>query len=503
MKLKLVLLFFSFLLSSISAHNYRQPWREIQQQVNDCVVQLICQVVEFNFIKPYEPANAYTARGTGFFIDDKGHIVTNAHVIDQAHKIWMRVPSMGKHLFEVKRVGVCPERDLALLRVSDEHLPILKQAIGKIPFLTLGDSDSINRADEVLALGYPLGQESLKSTAGMISGREQQFIQMSAPINPGSSGGPLLNIDGLVIGINARGYQEAQNIGYIIPINELKVILSDLKETALVRKPYLGVSSMYATSDLTEYLGNPQPGGCFVINALAGSPLAKAGIKSRDMIYQIDGYNVDMYGDLVVPWSEDKISLIDYVTQLSIGQKVHLVVFRYGQKKEIDVTFGHTQELSIRMIYPDFETIDFEIIGGMIIMPLTLNHLQLFNQSIGLARFAQMKNQVEASLLISYIFPTSHLFRSRTISVGSVLTHINEIPVKTLPELRNALLSSFDTNFLTITVIDTAQPSCDILFTAIAFDTVVSEITEHSQLFNYPLTPFDKKIIKRWYGTTQ
>ena len=498
MKLKLLLTILCVIIPAMHGQQSRQPWREIQQQVNDTVVQILCQVVEFNFFKPYEPAEVYSTRGSGFFIDGDAHVVTNAHVIDQARKIFLRVPSLGKHLFEVERVGVCPERDLALLKVVDQQLPFLKEVLGEIPYLTLGDSDSIYRADEVLALGYPLGQESLKSTAGMISVREEQYIQMSAPINPGSSGGPLLNIDGLVIGINSRGQKDAQNTGYIIPINELKIILQDLKDKPLVRKPFLGVTSMYATSDLTAYLGNPEPGGCFVIDVIEGSPLAKAGIQSRDMIYQIDGHDVDIYGDLSVSWSEDKISLPDYVAQLSIGQKVDLVVYRHGEKLEIDVTFGHTEELSVRVVHPDFEPLDYEIIGGMIVMPLTLNHLQKF-QSIGLARFAQMQNQVEPALIISYILPTSYLFQSRTISRGSILTHINEIPVKTLDDFRRAVLASFDTNFLAVSVMNTAHPTCETLFTALRFDKVVSEITEHAQLFNYQLTPFMKEVVQRWH----
>ena len=124
---------------------------------------------------------------------------------------------------------------------------MIKRVLGSIPFLPLGDSDLIHRSDEVLALGYPLGQQSLKSTTGVISGREQHLIQMSAAINPGNSGGPSLNTKGEVIGINSAGIPAAQNVGYMIPINDLKIVLADLYKVKLLRKPFLGVLFNNAT----------------------------------------------------------------------------------------------------------------------------------------------------------------------------------------------------------------------------------------------------------------
>src|SRR5205807_3208889 len=114
----------------------------------------------------------------------------------------------------------------------------------------------------VLALGYPLGQQSLKSTNGIVSGREYNMIQISNAINPGSSGGPLLNTRGEVIGINTAGIVDAQNIGYAIAVNDFNIVLPDMKKTRIVRKPFLGVLFNNASAALTEFLGNPVPGGC-------------------------------------------------------------------------------------------------------------------------------------------------------------------------------------------------------------------------------------------------
>src|SRR5690606_2807503 len=106
---------------------------------------------------------------------------------------------------------------------------------------------------------------------------------------------------------------KAQNVGYIIPINELKVIIDDLRDVKLLRRPFLGILYNNASESLTKFLGNPSPGGLFVVDVYAGSPLHKAGVKRRDMIYEINGHRIDIYGEL--SWIEDKISIVDYVSQ--------------------------------------------------------------------------------------------------------------------------------------------------------------------------------------------
>src|SRR5207249_4901678 len=121
-----------------------------------------------------------------FFINDEGDLITNAHVVNQAPTVWIQIPSLGKQIIDVDVLSVSPERDLALLRVKPEGLKTIRAALGSIPYLSFGDSDTVKRSEEVLALGYPLGQQSLKSTSGVISGREGHLIQMSAAINPGN-----------------------------------------------------------------------------------------------------------------------------------------------------------------------------------------------------------------------------------------------------------------------------------------------------------------------------
>ncbi len=375
----------------------RQPWRRIQENACHGVVQIVCQRTEMDILHPWAPPMQVEVKGSGFFINEQGEILTNAHVVDQALVIWVRIPSLlGKHLITCELVGVCPERDIALLRIPHDELEFikekLKQELKQIIPLPLGDSDTVYRTDEVLALGYPFGLE-FKTTRGVISGHEQQWIEMDAAINPGSSGGPLLNIHGQVIGINSAGITNAQNVGYIIPINNVKVILPELYKKKFIYKPFLGVLSINVTDDVTDYLGNPQPGGCFVAEVIKDSPLYKSGVQTGDMIYEINGHCLDIFGEMSVPWSENKISIIDYVSRIELGQEVSLTVYRKGEQLDLTVSFEQSERLPVRMVYPGYEDIDYEIFGGMVVMELTVNHVkELTPLAPGLTRYVDINN---------------------------------------------------------------------------------------------------------------
>ncbi len=471
-------------------------WRPIQDQVKDTVVQVFAQIAEVDIMQPFKSPAVYSATGSGFFINEQGELITNAHVVSQAASVWIQIPSMGKRIIDVDVIGVA-DRDIALLRVKPHELEAIKATLGSVPYLKLADSDLVRRSDEVLALGYPLGQQSLKSTTGVISGREQHLIQMSAPINPGSSGGPLLNSLGQVIGINTAGITEAQNVGYIIPINDLKIVLTDLYKTKILRKPFLGVLYNNGTETLTEYLGNPQPGGCYVVEVVKNSTLYKAGVQRGDMIYELNNHRLDVYGDMTVPWSEDKISIIDYVSRLQLGDQIKLVLYRKGQRKEVTVAFSQMELPAIRKVYPGYEELEYEIIAGMVVMPLTLNHIHLLAQAAsGLTRFAEMKNQNEPVLLITHVFPTSQLYRTRTLTVGATLNEVNGMPVKTLDDLRNAVKSAVGGKFLTFKAADNVARVSENVFVALPFDQVIKDEARLARENRYALSKTMTELIQ-------
>ena len=474
-----------------------EVWRPIQQQVKDTVVQVFAQISEIDLLQPFKTPAQYSSTGSAFFINEQGDLLTNAHVVDQAKALWIQIPSLGKRIIRIEVVGVSPDRDVALIRVVPDDLKMIRQELGRVPYLPLGDSDLVFRSDEVLALGYPLGQQSLKSTTGVISGREQQYIQMSAPINPGNSGGALLNINGEVVGVNSAAIVEAQNIGYIIPINDVKIVLPDLYKMKLLRKPFLGVLFNNANPSLTEYLGNPQPGGCYVVEVVKDSTLHKAGVQQGDMIYEINGHRLDVYGEMNIPWSEDKISLIDYVSRLAIGEDVRLIVYRNGQRKELSVKFSQVELPPIHKIYPGYEPIDYEVYAGMVVMQLTVNHIQGMKKTIpGLARYAELKNQKHSVLIVTHVFSTSELFKARTVTLGATINQVNGVVAHTLDDFRKAIKEHAHDKFLTLLLSDNLTMTTDNLFVVLPMDTIVQEEAQLAREYHYPISPTVKEIIK-------
>ncbi|MBM3893795.1 PDZ domain-containing protein [Candidatus Dependentiae bacterium] len=441
----------------IAPTELRNTWLDVQKKVKDTVVQVFAHVSEFNLLEPYKTPEQREGAGSGFFVNDQGDIISNYHVVAQASSVEIQIPSFGLERFDVEIIGVAPERDIALLRVTAEAREKIKAKITKIPFLNLGDSDNILRSQEVLAIGYPLGQSRLKSTLGIVSGRERLgnagFIQITAPLNPGNSGGPALNTAGEVVGINSAGVPGAQNVGYIIPINEVKSALKDLPSVKLLRKPTLGCLFTAATPEMVQYLKNPGDGGWYIAKVFKGTLFESVGIKEDDMLYEVNGHRIDMYGDLDVPWSEDKASLFEFLNRLNVGDPLTFTIYRKGERKEFHLKFEPKFLPPIRMIYPEFEAeaIDYEVIGGMVIMPLTINHvLMLKNAAPDLVRFGKIEQQHEPALIVTNILPNSQAFKARILSPGEIIEQVNGVKVKTLTDFRNAVKESTKSRYITL-----------------------------------------------------
>ena len=432
-------------------------WLDIQKQVKDTVVQIFAQSTEFNWLEPYKSPEQNEGSGSGFFINDKGDIVTNYHVVMQATSIQIQIPASGMERFDAEIIGASPERDIALLRLTKEDRERITRNLKKIPYLKLGDSDDILRSQEVLALGYPLGQIRLKSTLGIVSGRERigyfGYIQITAPLNPGNSGGPALDTSGKVIGINSRAVLDAQNVGYIIPINEVKSALNDLHKVKLLRKPVLGCIFTASTPDMVSYLGNPGAGGWYIAHVFENTLLEGIGIKEGDMLYEINGFKVDLYGEMVVPWSEDKVSLFELLNRYKIGDPLVFVIYRKGKRIEFKFKLEIKHLQPIRVVCPEFEkeATDYEIFGGLVVMQLTLNHINLLLQRAPeLIKFTKTELLNEPALIITHVLPNSQAAKSYVLRPGAIIESVNGQEVKTLKDYRSAIQKSKTTRFITI-----------------------------------------------------
>ncbi len=426
-------------------------WRKAQKRAKDTVAQVFVYTASFDWIEPFKSPDQKKATGTGFFIDQDGNMITNYHVIKEATSIKIQIPTLGKERFDMEVVGANPDRDLALIRLTTAAKEKFIDKLGKISFLELGDSDKVLRTQEVMALGYPLGQQKLKSTQGIVSGREaldgDSYIQITAAINPGNSGGPSLDSQGRVIGINTAGMNNAQNIGYIIPINDVKSAINDLHEKRFLRKPMFGCEFNYGNKDMVNYLGNPEPGGLYISRVYKGSLFDSAGIHAGDMLYSVNGYIFDLYGETNVDWSEDKVPISALLNRFSLGEQIEVIFYRNGVEHKASFTFDLVPSLPVCKHYPEFEKIKHEIIGGMVVMELSLNHLKRI-RSERLLKYKLRQNQYSSRLIVTHIFPDSQAKIARVVGVGDIITHINGSKVETLDDLIDQVKKS--DQFLTV-----------------------------------------------------
>src|SRR5262249_44643952 len=270
--------------------------------------------------------------GTGFLISEDGYIITNNHVIDGADKIEVR---HEKDRFTAKVVGRDPATDLALLKVESKQ---------KFMPLPLGNSDNLRVGEWVMAIGDPIIFDKTV-TVGVVSAKDRQgisadqttrsfenFIQTDAAINLGNSGGPLINVNGEVVGINTAIYRPAQNIGFGVPGNTLRNILPQLKEKGKVVRGYLGINIENVDADKEAAFRLKSKEGAFVQSVLPGEPAESAGVKPGDTIVRVDNVPV-----------KDTRDLIGYVSSKSPGSRVRLIVMRDGREFAVTATLAERQ----------------------------------------------------------------------------------------------------------------------------------------------------------------
>jgi len=267
---------------------------------------------------------AQAGEGSGVIVDPAGYIVTNYHVISQASTASIQLAD-GRTIDNVKVVGADPHNDLAVLKVD----------AGKLPAAVWGDSNQLQVGDQVLAVGNPYGLERTV-TAGIVSAKNregatemgpQEFLQTDVAVNPGNSGGPLVNLKGEVVGINTAIYGRSyQGISFAIPSDKAKEVYERLKAGGKVVRGWLGVQMTELNEPLARQLGLDRLEGVVVVSVVPDSPAEKAGFQARDVIVEWDGRRI-----------EDPVELSRLVGRAKVGSQVKLKVIRDGQPVELTV----------------------------------------------------------------------------------------------------------------------------------------------------------------------
>ena len=378
------------------------------------------------FGTPQERKSA--ALGSGFIIDEKGIVVTNNHVIQDAEDIVVRVN--GDKEYKAKVIGADPLSDIAILQLDtkEKFLPV-----------KFGDSDKARIGDWVIAIGNPYGQGGTV-TSGIISARNrsiglsryEDYIQTDASINSGNSGGPLFNMNGDVIGINTAilGRSGSIGIGFSIPSNSAKVVINQLLEFGETKRGWLGVRIQEVTKEIAEVEQLDEPRGALVASVADNSPSNKAGVKAGDIILEFNGERIQEMKELPI-----------IVAKTKVGKKVEVKIWR--NKKEITkkITLGRLETSE------DFKVAEKSLPTEKTIDDLKITVRELNNEDI---KQRKIPNQTRG-LVITKIEKDSPLINS--IEVNSIIIEAQKKKIKSSNDLNQIVQQVLKSNQKTILLV--------------------------------------------------
>lgn len=360
-------------------------------------------------------------QGSGFLISKDGYILTNTHVVGDMDKITVKLAD-GRE-FDAKRIGADPRTEVALIKIEADELP----------FLDAGDVDKLDIGEWVVAIGNPFGLNKTL-TVGVVSakGRSnigitdyEDFIQTDAAINPGNSGGPLLNVDGEVVGINTAIYSQSggyMGIGFAVPIDMALSIKDQLVSNGYVKRGYIGVylNPGDVTEEMASQFGYDQAGGVLIADVLEDGPADKAGIKSGDIIIELEGEKI-----------KDNSSFRSDVARIMPDKSAKFTIVRNGKRKIVTIKVG---------LLPDDEHAEEEVAE---VLEKIGFEMQPLNGEIA----KQLGYKDEKGLVVTEVYPGSDA-EEKGIRSGMLIMEVNRQEVETIEGFKKAAESSKEGNVL-------------------------------------------------------
>ena len=452
---------------------------KIDKSYYESIVRVISHDTEFDYEYPFKIKGDSESSGTGFFIDQQGHILTCSHVVEDASHVFVEIPTQGKKQYKAKILGVCPFFDLAVIKV----LEYSNTAFCPLYEDESGDDDWVKSGDETYALGFPLGQDNLKVTKGIISGQQFKMYQIDVPINPGNSGGPLIK-DNKVVGVNGAGIMMSNNIGYAVPISRFYLIRDYLmkgggdKGGRLVHYPEVfGFEFQRSSADFKEFFGHRCQGGVYVKRVFKDSPVSSTKLKKGDILCSMNGVQIDQYGEFEQRWMNQKMTFENMLAMMPLGKDVHITY--WDGSKSVDESFPLQQyKMPIRTRYPVFEKIPFAVIAGMVVMPMTLNHLAGYGVFGRVRKYRRTENRHERRLIIPTIMSGSYLATLKIIKPHEIIDRVNDIETRTIEDFRKNILRVQKKKYITIL---TEEKNLVIL----PIDTVLTEEQHLQDVYKY------------------
>lgn len=400
-----------------------------------------------------EPANW---RGSGFLIDvdgREGYVLTNAHVVRNATRMQMMSMMTSEEMFTLEPVGIVPslEPDVALVRLNEESLERFRERCkGDMPTLPLGDARFIERGTNVKAIGYPYGMAEPNISGGEISNfiasdpDSSERLVTDAAINPGNSGGPAVGEGGVALGINTSIIADADNIGFITPIDWAKLLIPQMLQSDEADLADLGACLQPNSPANAAYLGQGEPTGVIVMRVFEGGMLHTAGLQRLDVITAIEDMEIDAYGNLALPEGHRRRTIYDAVRRVPVGEQVRLRFVRNGTAMEAEVEAAVRPRIDVpsqptvsKRVYLEFQ--------GLIIQELTLEIANALSAQIGADYLSSLEGRPypEPRLVVSFVMPGSpadDIF----FMPGSLLRTANGKEVGTLEALVEVMTNNSD-----------------------------------------------------------
>merc|ERR1711937_911113 len=440
-------------------------WMKNLETHRDAVVQIMVTKKKFMWKAAYRAPLSEEISGSGWFIDNREFgvdtknemlIVTNAHVAKNAAMINILVPSLGQEPVPAQVVGLCSQRDIALLKVKNPKrlLTLYAAKTGKksIIKLRLGDSDEMKRGARCMAVGYPLGLKSVKASMGIVSGYQQfksaLYLQTTAPINPGNSGGPLFNQDGKVVGINSAKIASASGMSFAIASVQLKVMLDVLYQRREFVTPFLGYKFSVGTKLLHKYLhvegDTMKQGGIYITSVQPQGLFEEAGVKRGDLLVTVDGAPIDRFGQTWMPTMKHNINIHGLLARKKVGTDLVLGVWRKGESRMLSLhaIYDETPPFRVPYIYePLLNKPKFQVFAGIVLMELSLNMVSVLLQKnvAGLIKYTKPENRLKPRIVIAGVIPGSLAALDGSIKSGLLVDTISGKEVSSMKDVCSVL----------------------------------------------------------------
>lgn len=438
-----------------------------QETVLSSIVRIHSYGKDVNFAQPFQRNDRKKGVGTGTFVQPpRGSlhagtnalfVLTCAHVVNNADAVAVLLPMVSQtDEIDAQVLSFVPEYDLAIVVIPDPERKYSKLT----HVLELGQSDGMQLRTKLTAFGFPMGQTALKASEGVYAGY-QRLLQHTVSISPGNSGGPLVDEQNRIIGVNNSGMvaANASDIFYAVPI-EFYIAQRDRlfaldvgppAPTRVLRLPSYGLCYQEAT--LAQLRASGASAGVFVYKVLPGSPAHTASLQHGCIITSFNGTPVERTGEVAVEWNYQKVPLTDLMFRCADSTQQYVVehIMQDGQQVASRVSPADFDVNGLKELFPPFDTLDYVAFAGLCIMNLCKNHVK---NPITMSAyvFQEPEELMQPQCIITHIFAGSHAQVLDAVHKGEVVTHVNNVPVHTLADVRAALLQPVQGELVQFTV---------------------------------------------------